>query len=112
MQTRPLAPILTLLFCVALAAQTPAASPNADLGTNTVTKMMDRPEVRIMRVEMLPTHFRGTHTHDDVLFHLYIPVSAKVELTIGSARPIMARPITWKKARRTPSRTLAIRPPW
>jgi quercetin dioxygenase-like cupin family protein len=30
------------------------------------------------------------HTQDDVRFHLFIPVTGKLELTIGSAKPIEA----------------------
>jgi len=32
------------------------------------------------------------YTHDDVRFYLFIPVTGKLELTIGSARPVEATP--------------------
>jgi quercetin dioxygenase-like cupin family protein len=32
------------------------------------------------------------HTHDDVRFHLFIPVTGKIELTIGSAKPVETTP--------------------
>jgi len=87
---RPL--ILPLLCCYQMAAQTPDAPSNSEPGLTSAVKVMDRPEVRVMRVEMKPGGYRGVHTHDDVRFHLYIPVSGKVELTIGSGKPVEAIP--------------------
>jgi quercetin dioxygenase-like cupin family protein len=87
----PSAIVLTL-GCFPMTAQTRDAGKNSELGVNTVVKVMDRAEVRIMRVEMKPGGFRGVHVHDDVRFHLYIPVSGKVQLTIGSAEPVQVLP--------------------
>jgi hypothetical protein len=44
---------------------------------------MDRPEVRVLHVDVAPYAMRSVHTHDDVKFHLFIPVTGKLELTIG-----------------------------
>jgi mannose-6-phosphate isomerase-like protein (cupin superfamily) len=33
---------------------------------------------------------RSVHTHDDVRFHLWIPISGKLEITIGSAASVEA----------------------
>jgi quercetin dioxygenase-like cupin family protein len=46
---------------------------------------MDRAEVRILRVEIQPGAVRRVHTHDDVPFHLFLPLSGAIELTIASA---------------------------
>jgi quercetin dioxygenase-like cupin family protein len=70
-------------------AQAPAAANNANPGVNPI-RLMDRPEVRVTRVEIQPGGVRTAHTHDDVRFHLWIPVSGKLELTIGSAKPVAA----------------------
>jgi oxalate decarboxylase/phosphoglucose isomerase-like protein (cupin superfamily) len=43
-------------------------------------------------VELQPGAVRSVHQHDDVRFHLFIPVSGKLELTIGSAKPVEATP--------------------
>jgi quercetin dioxygenase-like cupin family protein len=32
------------------------------------------------------------HVHNDVRYHLFIPVSGQLELTIGSAKPVDAVP--------------------
>ena len=79
-------PLLVLLCGVCASAQT-AARGNA--GVNPV-RLMDRPEVRVSRVEIQPGAVRAVHTHDDVRFHLWIPISGKLEITIGSAAPVEA----------------------
>ena len=80
---------VVLLCGVWAAAQAPAARGNANPGVNPV-RLMDRPEVRVSRVEVQPGAVRSVHTHDDVRFHLWIPVSGKLEITIGSAAPVEA----------------------
>ena len=70
-------------------AQAPAAAKNANPGVNPV-RLMDRAEVRVTRVEIQPGAVRSVHTHDDVRFHLWIPISGKLELTVGSAKPVAA----------------------
>ena len=87
----------TTLFALSVAllcglpaiAQAPAATKNANPGVNPI-RLMDRREVRVTRVEIQPGAVRSVHTHDDVRFHLWIPVSGKLELTIGSAKPVEA----------------------
>ena len=79
---------VALLYAGRVGAQAPAAN-NADKGVNPV-RLMDRPEVRVSRVEVAPGAVRSVHTHDDVRFHLWIPISGKLEITIGSAKPVEA----------------------
>jgi quercetin dioxygenase-like cupin family protein len=80
---------LALLYGYASRAQAPAAANNANPGVNPV-RLMDRAEVRVSRVEIQPGAVRSVHTHDDVRFHLWIPISGKLEITIGSAKPVEA----------------------
>jgi len=82
---------LTVLFLMQASAQTPGAvnSPNPGV---TPVRQIDRAEVRVTRVELQPGAVRSVHTHDDVRFHLFIPVTGKIELTIGSAKPVEATP--------------------
>ena len=90
---------LTLFVAVHTAAQAPGQAPgqapaaanSPNPGINPV-RQMDRDEVRVTRVELAPRAVRSVHTHDDVRFHLFIPVSGKIELTIGSAKPVEAVP--------------------
>jgi mannose-6-phosphate isomerase-like protein (cupin superfamily) len=79
---------VALLYVVQVSAQAPASN-NANPGVNPV-RLMDRPEVRVSRVEVAPGAVRSVHTHDDVRFHLWIPISGKLEITIGSAKPVEA----------------------
>lgn len=79
---------LTLLCASHASAQT---RPSPDPGVTPV-RQIDRAEVRVTRVELQPGAVRSVHQHDDVRFHLFIPVSGKLELTIGSAKPVEATP--------------------
>jgi quercetin dioxygenase-like cupin family protein len=86
---------MAALFCLPLfdsmaLAQAPARN-QPDPGVSP-TRLMDRPEVRVTRVVVQPGATRSTHEHNDVLYHLFIPVSGQLELTIGSAAPVEAVP--------------------
>jgi quercetin dioxygenase-like cupin family protein len=69
-------------------AQTPAAG-EADPGVRP-TRLIDRAEVRVSRVEIQPGATRRVHTHDDVEYHLWIPIEGQLQLTIGSDAPVAA----------------------
>lgn len=70
------------------AAQTPAAG-EADPGVRP-TRLIDRAEIRVSRVEIQPGATRRVHTHDDVEYHLWIPLEGTLQLTIGSDAPVAA----------------------
>jgi quercetin dioxygenase-like cupin family protein len=77
----------------ALVCAWPAGAQNA--GPNpgvTPIRQIDRAEVRVTRVELQPGAVRSVHRHDDVRFHLFIPIAGKIELTMGSAKPIETTP--------------------
>jgi quercetin dioxygenase-like cupin family protein len=82
---------LTLLYAMQASTQTPGPVNSPDPGVTPV-RQIDRAEVRVTRVELQPGAVRSVHKHDDVRFHLFIPVSGKIELTIGSAKPVEATP--------------------
>ena len=69
-------------------AQTPAAG-EADPGVRP-TRLLDRAEVRVTRVEIQAGSTRRVHTHDDVEYHLWIPIEGQLQLTIGSEAPVAA----------------------
>jgi mannose-6-phosphate isomerase-like protein (cupin superfamily) len=54
--------------------------------------VMDRPEVRIGHTRLAPGGARRTHTHDDVTWHLLIPVSGTLTMTLGNDAPIETVP--------------------
>ena len=90
MRIRTALPGLALaLFCALHASAQTRPSPDPGV---TPVRQIDRAEVRVTRVELQPGAVRSVHTHDDVRFHLFIPVSGRLELTIGSAKPVEATP--------------------
>ena len=91
MQSRPVisAAALALLCGVLATSQTVANAKNENAGVNPI-RLLDQKEVRVSRVEIQPGAVRSVHTHDDVRFHLWIPISGKLEVTIGSAKPVEA----------------------
>ena len=54
------------------------------------TTIMDRPEVRILRVEIQPGAVRRVHTHEDVTFHLLMPLTGPLQVTAGPST-VMAK---------------------
>ena len=80
--------VLTLFGWSSAWAQAPAAG-EADPGVRP-TRLIDRAEVRVSRVELQPGATRRIHTHDDVEYHLWIPLEGRLQLTIGSEAPIAA----------------------
>ena len=67
------------------AAQT--AAPEADPGVRPV-RLIDRAEIRVSRVEVAPGAVRKVHTHDDVEYHVWLPLEGSLELTKGSDQPV------------------------
>jgi mannose-6-phosphate isomerase-like protein (cupin superfamily) len=53
-------------------------------------RLWERPDVRATRVELKPMANRAIHQHDDVTFHLFIPLTGKLQITIGSDKPVDA----------------------
>jgi mannose-6-phosphate isomerase-like protein (cupin superfamily) len=62
--------------------------------------VMDRPDVRIGHTRLAPGGARRTHTHDDVTYHLLIPVTGTLTMTVGNDAPIETKPgqAYWMKA--------------
>ena len=56
----------------------------------TTTRLMDRPEIRVSRLEIQPGATRRVHQHDDVKYHLFVPLTGAVQMSIGSAKSVQA----------------------
>ena len=80
--------VLTLLAGRSVAGQIQATG-EADPGVRP-TRMIDRAEVRVSRVEIQAGATRRMHVHDDVEYHLWIPVEGTLQITIGSEAPVTA----------------------
>jgi hypothetical protein len=61
--------------------QTPAQAPPSRQPV-TVTTILQRAEVRVIRVAIQPNSTRTLHAHADELFHLFMPVDGTIEVAI------------------------------
>jgi quercetin dioxygenase-like cupin family protein len=77
------------LFCLQATAQAQDTAKKADQGYTPV-RLWERPDVRATRVEVKAGVTRAVHQHDDVKFHLFIPLTGKLQLTVGSEKPVDA----------------------
>ena len=80
--------VILALLCRPATAQTPAA-PKGNQGWAPTT-LMDRPEVRVVRVEIQPGVTRPMHAHNDMRFHHFVPLSPGMQLLVGSDAPVDA----------------------
>jgi quercetin dioxygenase-like cupin family protein len=87
--------LVSLFWMASVVAQTPGGGGDIKLNPIAATSgqgvsnaaLLDKPEVRILRVDVEPGGVRNTHTHDDVQFHLFIPVSGTMELQAEPGAP-------------------------
>jgi len=88
--------VIAGLLCLPASAQTPAPSKDADKEAARAAqgyapiRLWERPDVRATRVELKPMANRAMHQHDDVKFHLFIPLKGNLQLTVGSDKPVSA----------------------
>jgi quercetin dioxygenase-like cupin family protein len=88
--------ILGIMAAAAIMISAPASAQTqttaeADPGVR-LTRLIDRAEVRVSRLEIEPGAVRRTHAHNDVEYHLWIPIEGSLEITMGSDRPTPAAP--------------------
>ena len=50
--------------------------------------LIDRAEIRVSRVDVEPNGVRHVHSHDDVQYHLFIPMSAGIRFETESQKPL------------------------
>ena len=82
------------VFAALLAAPVWAQPPTpggSDTGVEP-TRLIDRPEIRIFRVVLQPGATRRIHSHDDVQYHVWLPLEGTLQLSIGSDEPVSAEP--------------------
>lgn len=46
--------------------------------------LINQAGVRVLRVDIEPNGVRNVHSHDDVEFHLFIPITGPMRLDVGS----------------------------
>ena len=49
--------------------------------------LINRDEIRVLRVDVAPGGVRNLHSHDDMQYHLFIPTSAGMQFEMESAKP-------------------------
>ena len=76
-------------------AQTPSVSGPLVLNPIAATSgtgvsnavLINRDEIRVLRVDVAPNGVRNVHTHDDMQYHLFIPTSAGMQFETESEKP-------------------------
>jgi len=93
MTFRTLAPIaaLALISVLQTSAQQGLAPvplvPTKDPGAARASLIIDpRNGVDVLRLEIQPGAARTVHQHDDVRFHLFLPISGSIEVTRGAEK--------------------------
>ena len=90
--------LLLTVFCMASGvAQTPGAgggdlvlkpiAATSGTGVSNVP-LLNRDEVRVLRVDIEPNGVRNIHTHDDVKYHLFIPISGPMQFHVDGEKPL------------------------
>ena len=80
-----------VLFTSLVRAQAPStaqagmpATREVDPGIFNTSPIIDRAELRAGRLEIKPGSARRVHQHDDVQYHLFIPLTGSVQLNMGA----------------------------
>jgi quercetin dioxygenase-like cupin family protein len=81
--------LLAVLIIGGLSSFVAVSGQSPDPGITPV-RLMDRPEIRISRVNVEPGAVRSIHTHDDVKFHVWLALTGDLEVTVGEAKPVRA----------------------
>ena len=78
-----LAALLVLLFSAAVGAQAPAQRQGRDAAdTAAPVTLIENAQTRIVRVNIEPNSTRSMHSHDDMLWHVFVTMDAPIVLTI------------------------------
>jgi len=88
---------LAIPWIASAVAQTPDASawklemrtlaPTSGVGLSN-GPLIDRPEIRIIRVDLEPGAVRLLHTHDDVRYHLVVPITGPAQANLGPSTQV------------------------
>jgi quercetin dioxygenase-like cupin family protein len=111
-KTLALATVIGMIASVAALAQGPPAPPqgqapaqqpargggqgvgatgNPDPGVNFLV-LVENPQVRVLQVTLQPGAVRRPHVHNDVTFHMMVPVTGTLELTVEKDPVVTAVP--------------------
>src|SRR5688500_7202706 len=88
--------VVAMLWIGSAVAQTPGTAgalvlnPIAAASGTGVSNaaLINRDEIRVLRVDVAPNGVRNVHTHDDMQYHLFIPTSAGMQFEVESEKPV------------------------
>src|SRR5688572_21676205 len=86
--------VVTLWIGSAVVAQSPGTAGPLVLNPIAATSgtgvsnaaLINRDEIRVLRVDVAPGGVRNVHSHDDMQYHLFIPTSAGMEFETESGK--------------------------
>ena len=87
--------VATLWIGSAVVAQTPGTAgalvlnPIAAASGTGVSNvaLINRDEIRVLRVDVTPGGVRNVHSHDDMQYHLFIPTATGMQFATESGKP-------------------------
>ena len=78
--------LVAVLFASFVRAQAPSPSPRTtevDPGVFNTSPTLDRAEMYAGRVEVKPGGTRRLHQHNNVQFHIFIPIAGSIRMTMN-----------------------------
>ena len=87
--------VVAMLWIGSAVAQTPGAAGPLVLNPIAATSgtgvsnaaLINRDEIRVLRVDVAPGGVRNVHSHDDMQYHLFIPTAAGMQFQAASEKP-------------------------
>lgn len=87
--------VVAMLWMGSAVAQTPGAAGPLVLNPIAATSgtgvsnaaLINRDEIRVLRVDVAPGGVRNIHSHDDMQYHLFIPTAAGMQFQAASEKP-------------------------
>lgn len=87
--------VVAMLWMGSAVAQTPGApgplvlNPIAATSGTGVSNaaLINRDEIRVLRVDVAPGGVRNVHSHDDMQYHLFIPTATGMQFQAASEKP-------------------------
>ena len=88
--------VVAVLWIGSAVAQTPGTAGALVLNPIAATSgtgvsnvaLINRDEIRVLRVDVAPNGVRNVHSHDDMQYHLFIPTAAGMQFESESEKPV------------------------
>ena len=83
--------VVAVLWIGSAVAQTPGTAGALVLNPiaeTSGTGIINRDEIRVLRVDVAPNGVRNVHSHDDMQYHLFIPTAAGMQFESESEKAV------------------------